>query len=90
MVKEHEIEEEEIELNFEDDNLDLNFLLEMIQQLPDRYRLVFNLYVLDNYSHKEIAELLKVSENTSKSNLSRARKILKEKIEKHQQEKLNN
>lgn len=90
LVKEHEIEEEEIELNFEDDNLDLNFLLEMIQQLPDRYRLVFNLYVLDNYSHKEIAELLKVSENTSKSNLSRARKILKEKIEKHQQEKLNN
>ena len=42
LVKEHEIEEEEIELNFEDDNLDLNFLLEMIQQLPDRYRLVFN------------------------------------------------
>ena len=60
-------------------------MLAFIQQLPDRYRLIFNLYVLDNYSHKEIADLLKISENTSKSNLSRARKILKSKLEIHQQ-----
>jgi RNA polymerase sigma-70 factor (ECF subfamily) len=53
--------------------------------LPDKYRLVFNLYVLDNYKHKEIAHLLKISEGTSKSNLSRAKRILKEKLEIHQQ-----
>jgi RNA polymerase sigma-70 factor (ECF subfamily) len=57
--------------------------LKLIQELPDRYRLIFNLYVLDNYTHKEIAVLLKISEGTSKSNLSRARKILKEKLEIH-------
>ncbi|MFK8059169.1 MAG: RNA polymerase sigma factor [Polaribacter sp.] len=73
---------------FDDDSLEnTNFsmavLLEFIQQLPDRYRLVFNLYVLDNYPHKEIADLLKISVGTSKSNLSRARKILKEKLENH-------
>ena len=59
------------------------FLLNCIQQLPDRYRLVFNLYSLDDYSHKEIAKLLDISVGTSKSNLSRARKILKEKLENH-------
>lgn len=62
----------------------MDVLLGFVQQLPDRYRLIFNLYVLDEYSHKEIASLLKISEGTSKSNLSRARKILKEKIEIHQ------
>jgi RNA polymerase sigma-70 factor (ECF subfamily) len=45
---------------------------------------VFNLYVLDNYSHKEIAELLNISEGTSKSNLSRARAILKQKVVNYQ------
>tara|TARA_R110002072_G_scaffold192981_2_gene350159 strand:- start:2805 stop:2984 length:180 start_codon:yes stop_codon:yes gene_type:complete len=55
-----------------------------VQQLPDQYRLVFNLFVLDDYSHKEIASLLNISVGTSKSNVSRARKILKEKLEIHQ------
>jgi len=68
-----------------DNTISIDFLLELIQQLPDRYRLVFNLYVLDNYSHKEIAEMLGISEGTSKSNLSRARMILKQKIESHNQ-----
>jgi len=45
--------------------------------------LVFNLYALDGYSHKEIANMLEISIGTSKSNLARARMILKEKIEKH-------
>ncbi|MGJ5642952.1 RNA polymerase sigma factor [Formosa sp. S-31] len=62
------------------EELSLDFLLGLIQTLPDRYRLVFNLYVLDGYSHKEIAEMLKVSIGTSKSNLARARQILQEKI----------
>ncbi|GFD76930.1 RNA polymerase sigma factor [Tenacibaculum mesophilum] len=73
---------EEIELETENVNIDV--LLELIQSLPDRYRLVFNLYVLDNYSHKEIAELLNISVGTSKSNLSRARQILKKEMELYQ------
>jgi RNA polymerase sigma-70 factor (ECF subfamily) len=58
----------------------LNKILILIQGLPTRYRLVFNLYELDNYSHKEISDLLSISEGTSKSNLHRAKLILKEKI----------
>ncbi len=56
-------------------------MLQIIQELPDRYRLVFNLYVLDGYSHKNIADMLDITIGTSKSNLARARKILKDKIE---------
>lgn len=56
-------------------------LLKLIQELPDRYRLVFNLYVMDGYNHKEISEMLSITEGTSKSNLARARGILKLKIE---------
>jgi RNA polymerase sigma-70 factor (ECF subfamily) len=85
VVKENAIVEDVDEIDFEDIQLDLDFLLNLIQQLPDRYRLVFNLYVLDHYSHKEIAEMLQISEGTSKSNLSRARVLLKQKIEIHLQ-----
>ena len=83
LVKEEVIEDVE-EVYYDDSEITVDFLLESIQQLPDRYRLVFNLYVLDKFSHKEIAEMLKISEGTSKSNLSRARLLLKEKIEAHQ------
>jgi len=62
-------------------NIDLDYLLGLIQQLPDRYRLTFSMYVLDGYSHKEISALLEISEGTSKSNLARARMILKTKIQ---------
>lgn len=58
----------------------LNTLLQYIQELPNKYRLTFNLYVLDGYSHKEISEQLGTSTGTSKSNLARARVILREKI----------
>ncbi len=61
-------------------NFSLDELLSFIQELPDRYRLVFNLYELDGYSHKEIAKMLQISESTSKSNLHRAKVILKTKI----------
>ncbi|PWG05804.1 RNA polymerase sigma factor [Polaribacter aquimarinus] len=84
IIKELPFKEEVEELNIENTTLSLDVLLDFIQQLPDRYRLVFNLYVLDSYSHKEIAELLNITQGTSKSNLSRARKILKEKLEIHQ------
>ena len=56
-------------------------LLSMIASLPEGYRAVFNMYVFDDYSHKEIAEILGCSENTSKSQLSKARALLRKKIE---------
>jgi RNA polymerase sigma-70 factor (ECF subfamily) len=58
-------------------------LVNIIQELTPRYRVVFNMYALDGYSHKEISEMLNISEGTSKSNLSRARTILQEKVNKY-------
>ena len=55
-------------------------LLNMIRELPTGCRTVFNLFAIEGYSHKEIAEMLDVSEGTSKSQFSRARKLLQEKI----------
>ncbi|MDQ5930106.1 MAG: hypothetical protein QG594_1889 [Bacteroidota bacterium] len=72
----------EVELEIDEETLSLDFLLSIIQALPDQYRLVFSLYVLDGFSHKEISEMLAISVGASKSNLHRARHILKEKIEK--------
>lgn len=63
-----------------DIDFNLDTILRFIQELPHQYRLVFSLYELDNYSHNEIAEMLSISANTSKSNLHRAKLILKEKI----------
>ncbi|MBN4048486.1 RNA polymerase sigma factor [Flavobacteriaceae bacterium AH-315-O20] len=77
---------EQVEVAVDEDDISLDFLLKIIQELPERYQMVFNLYVLDGYSHKKIAEMLGVAEGTSKSNLSRARLILKEKIELNQQQ----
>lgn len=72
---------ENAEVELDDEAISLEYLTQLIQELPDRYRLVFNLYVLDDYSHKEIADMLQISVGTSKSNLSRAKTILKDKIE---------
>lgn len=58
------------------DKLDREDMLKMVESLPDGYRMVFNLYAFEGYSHKEIADQLGISENTSKSQLSRARKHL--------------
>jgi RNA polymerase sigma-70 factor (ECF subfamily) len=55
-------------------------LVGLIQTLTPRYRLVFNLYAIEGYSHQEISDKLGISTGTSKSNLSRARAILQEKI----------
>lgn len=55
-------------------------LMKIIQELPPRYRMVFNLYVFEGMNHKEIADEMKISVGTSKSNLARARGILKEKV----------
>ena len=79
IVNEEHLKEPEVEID--DELVSVDFLLKIIQELPDRYRQVFNFYALDGYSHKEIAELMEISVGTSKSNLARARIILKEKIE---------
>jgi RNA polymerase sigma-70 factor (ECF subfamily) len=62
------------------EKINIKTLIEMIQSLPPMYRLVFNLYAFENLKHREIAEQLGITEGTSKSNLSDARKILQEKI----------
>jgi len=82
ITNEDNIQEEEIEI--ETDEISVDFLLKCIQNLPDRYRQVFNMYVMDGYSHREIANELNISEGTSKSNLARARMTLRDKIEKEQ------
>ena len=61
-------------------NLPLEDLVRLIQELPPQYRLVFNLYIIEGYSHQEISRELGISEGTSKSNLSRAREILRNKL----------
>ncbi len=61
-------------------HLEADDLLKLVRQLPMGYRTVFNLYAIEGYSHKEIAELLGISENTSKSQLSRARGLLQKQI----------
>jgi len=57
-------------------------LLQMVQQLPTGYRIVFNLYAIEGYSHQEIAEMLNISASTSKSQLSRAKATLRKLLEK--------
>jgi RNA polymerase sigma factor (sigma-70 family) len=63
-----------------EDSLSSAQLLKMVQDLPEGYRIVFNLYAIEGYTHKEIAEKLNINEGTSKSQLSRARTILQGKI----------
>ena len=65
-------------------NIESQFSVEDIQflidNLPDGYKMVFNLYAIEGYKHQEIAEMLKISEGTSKSQLSHARKLLQQQI----------
>ena len=78
MYLETELDEVDYEPQYErlSDHLETEDLLRMIQELPTGYRIVFNLYAIDGFTHKEIAEQLGISENTSKSQLSRARTYL--------------
>jgi len=76
-------------VNFSDDvlaKIAADDLMKLIQQLPPRYRMVFNLYVMEGYSHQEIAEEMSITQGTSKSNLARAREILKKKIQENYRE----
>jgi len=62
------------------ENLTAGELVDLIHGLTPKYRMVFNLYAIEGYTHKEISEMLGISEGTSKSNLSRARAILQKRI----------
>jgi len=62
------------------DHLEAEDLMKLIGQLPLGYRTVFNLYAIEGYAHREISELLGISENTSKSQLSRARGLLQKRL----------
>jgi RNA polymerase sigma factor (sigma-70 family) len=55
-------------------------LMEIIRELPPRYRIVFNLFAIEGYTPKEISNMMSISEGTSKSNLSRARVILQRRV----------
>lgn len=65
-------------------NLNAEALVSLIQKLPAGYRTVFNLYVIEGYSHKEIAKLLNINENTSKSQLSKAKATLRNQLQKQE------
>lgn len=62
------------------DDISAEELMTLVRELTPQYKMVFNLYVVEGYSHKDIAEKMAISEGTSKSNLARARKILQDKI----------
>ncbi len=76
-----EISESEYELGYTDlgmEQLEAKQILQLIEKLPVGYRTVFNLYVVEGYSHKEIAEMMAIDEGTSRSQLAKARKTLQE------------
>ena len=82
MYLEMEIEAADKEPDFDTLSTELEAmdLLKMVNGLPSGYRTIFNLYAIEGYAHKEIAELLGISENTSKSQLSRARMHLQKRL----------
>jgi RNA polymerase sigma factor (sigma-70 family) len=82
MYLEADIEAADRQPNFEklDSQLEADDLMKMIEALPTGYRIVFNLFAIDGYTHQEIGEQLGISENTSKSQLSRARALLQKRL----------
>ena len=84
-----EIAESENNISAEmNDSITVKELMSMIRELTPQYRLVFNLYAIEGYSHKEISKMLNISEGTSKSNLSRARSILQEKVKEYYKQEI--
>jgi RNA polymerase sigma factor (sigma-70 family) len=81
-IENYEIEDEKEDFNYED-KIAPQIVLQEIQNLSPAYQLVFNLYVMENYTHKEIAEMLNISEGTSKSNLAKAKQNLRNRLQKY-------
>ena len=69
-------------------SIDIGDLMELVQQLPDGYRTIFNLYAIEKLPHSKIATMLGISEGTSASQYHRARKLLAQRILEHQNKKL--
>lgn len=69
----------ELEISFDSD-FDSEYIQELIDELPEGYKMVFVLYVVEGYKHQEIAEMLDITESTSKSQLFKARRLLREKL----------
>jgi len=82
MYLETELKQVDYDPNYKNlnDHLETEDLLRLVKELPAGYRIVFNMFAIDGYSHKEIAESLGISENTSKSQLSRARIYLQKQL----------
>ncbi len=62
------------------DNLNTEEMMKLVQSMPEGYKIVFNLYEIEGYHHQEIADLLGISVNTSKSQLLKARRYLQKRI----------
>ena len=80
-----DIDIDNIDLEYQDDfeeNVDIEFFMELVNSLPDGYRIVFLLYVVEGYSHREIANKLDISISTSKTQLMKARGLIVKKLKK--------
>lgn len=80
----YQLDDVSYKLSFDDysfDDMDVEHLLRLINEMPDGYRVVFNMFAIEGYSHKEIADTLGITENTSKSQYSRARAFLRTQLE---------
>lgn len=82
LADENESDDEKISIKSQILNAEISKdeLLSIVNSLPDGFRIVFNMYVIEEFSHKEIAQALTISESTSKSQLSRARKLIQKKL----------
>jgi RNA polymerase sigma factor (sigma-70 family) len=74
------IENLHVDFNTIDKNLEANYIYDIINNLPDNTREVINLYAIDGYNHKDIAQMLQISEETSRWHVFRARKLITEKL----------
>jgi RNA polymerase sigma-70 factor (ECF subfamily) len=79
-IEDVDFAEDEVVENESNEDIDMANLMRIIQELPQGYGTVFNLYIFEKYSHQEIAEILKISVNTSKTQLLKARKYIKNKM----------
>ena len=83
-ISEQEYRLENVDFTFE--NLVADDLMKLVNEMPEGYKVVFNMFAIEGYGHKEIGELLNISENTSKSQYSRARAYLREQLERIESE----
>ncbi|UXP31112.1 RNA polymerase sigma factor [Reichenbachiella agarivorans] len=86
LYKEVDLQDVDHQIDYEaaTTSLEIDDLMHMVLELPQGYRMIFNMYAIEGFSHQEIANELGISINTSKSQLSRARKLLQEKIERQE------